>query len=124
MRFWCANLRRESDVFPSVQGDGHVTSTGVGHNVSARAVLADVLLQLLVGVSVSDHRAFVESRELCAVGAGGCLLADFAAFDVDCSASNNLLFVPGISAGIFSFFLWREEKGFALSVGDHPAVGQ
>jgi hypothetical protein len=64
MRFWCASLRKESDVFPSLQSGGDVASTGVGDGVSADAVFADVLLQLLVGVGIADHRAFVESREL------------------------------------------------------------
>ena len=64
MQFWCANLRRESDVLSSLQSGGHVASSGVGDGVSTGAVFADVLLQLLVGIGVADHRAFVDSRQL------------------------------------------------------------
>ena len=124
MRFWCASLRKESDVLPSLQNGGDSAPTGVGDGVSADAVFADVLLQLLVGVAVADHCAFVESRQLRPTAASRRLLADAVALDVDCRARDGLLSAAGVSAGIFSFLLCGQEKRSALSTGDHSAVGQ
>ena len=59
-----ASRRRELNVFSRLQDGRHRAAAGVGHGVSARALPADVLLQLLVGVAVADHRAFLESRQL------------------------------------------------------------
>src|ERR1017187_6789895 len=91
MLLWCASLRKESDVFASLQSGGHSTSIAVGDVLSADAVFADVLLQLLVGVSVADHRAFVEFCQLRPTAASRCLLADSIAIDVDCGAGDDFL---------------------------------
>src|SRR5271169_5330757 len=104
MRFWCASLRKESDVFAGIQSGGNSASTGVGDGISSDPVLVDVLLQLLVGVGIADHRAFVEFRQLQPTAAGRRLLADTAALHVDCGAGDGLLAGAGVSAGVFSFF--------------------
>src|ERR1700689_198276 len=124
MQCWCASLRKESNVFPSIQSGGDVASTGLGDGVSADAVSADVLLQLLVGVGVADYRAFVESGQLRPVAPRRCVLADAAALHVDRGAGYDLFSGAGLSAGVFPLLLRRRKKGPAVSVGDYSVVGQ
>jgi hypothetical protein len=82
----------------------------VGDGVSSDAVFADVLLQLLVGVGVADHRAFVESRQLRPTVARERLLANAAALDVDRGTRDDLFFGAGVSTGVFSFLLCGQRK--------------
>ena len=51
-------------VFARISSRRHGSAAGVGYDLSARALSVDVLLQLLVGFSHADHRAFLDSREL------------------------------------------------------------
>src|SRR5580704_19568552 len=92
------------NVLTGLQDGGDSASTRVGDFVSADSVSIDVLLQLLVGIGVADHRAFVDPCQLRSIAARQRLLADAAALDVDRRASDDLLFAAGVSAGIFSFF--------------------
>src|SRR5258708_5233239 len=124
MRFWCASLRKGSDVLASVQIGGHPAPTIVGDSIFADAIFADVLLQLLVGIPLADDCAFLELLQLRRTTAGGRLLEDAAAFHVDRRAGNNLLASARISTGLLSFLLFGEAKGLALSVCDHSVVGQ
>src|ERR1700734_4178739 len=124
MQSWCGSLRKESDVLPSLQSGSDVASSDLGNGISAGAVFADVLLQLLVGFGVADDRTFLESLQLRPAIASRRLLADAAALDVDCRARDDLLVSAGLSAGVFSFFLCRKKERPAVSIGDHPAVGQ
>ena len=110
MQCWCASLRKESDVFASLQSGRDLASTGVGDGVSADALSFDVLLQLLVSVGVANHRSFVEFRQLRSVIASGCLLADATPLDVDCRARDDFLSAAGISPGLFSFLLRRTKE--------------
>src|ERR1700722_833469 len=124
MRFWCASLRNESDVFASLQS-GHLSaSSAMGGIVPAAAVLADVLLQLLVRLGGADDCALVEFRQLPATSVGGCLLADTAALDVDCGSRNILFIAAVVSSCLFSFLLRRSKKRSALSVRDHTPLGE
>jgi ABC-type spermidine/putrescine transport system permease subunit I len=64
MQCWYASLRKESNVFPSLQSGSDSAPIDLGDGIFAGAVFADVLLQLLVGLRIANHRAFLESRQL------------------------------------------------------------
>ena len=53
-------------VLARLQSGRHRSSTDVGDRVPARPLSPDVLLQLLVGVRLAEHRALLDARELSA----------------------------------------------------------
>src|SRR5579863_4064954 len=96
----------EINVLPRLQDGCDRAAAGVGHGVSARALSADVLLQLLVGLAAADHRAFVESRELQRVVSENRLLADPAALHVDCRAGHAVLSAARVSGSVLLIVLF------------------
>src|ERR1700733_2096324 len=124
MRCSCVNLPKGTDVLPRLQDSRDGPSAGLGDNVSPDALLPYVLLQLLVSLAGTGHRAFMESGKLQRAPAENGLLADAAALHVDRGARNAVFSPAGISAGLFSFVLCGQEKRSAVSVGDYSVVGQ
>src|SRR6202043_1783403 len=105
------SLPKGSNVLPGLQDGRDGAAAGVGDSISAGAVPAEVLLQLLVGAAGTDDCARVESRQLQRAAAEDGLLADALAFDVDRRPRDVVFSAAGISAGIFSFVLrWHTKR--------------
>ena len=90
----------EPDVLPRLSSRDHRAAAAVGRGVSARSLRAAVLLQLLVGLAVADHRSLLDSRQLPPTAAGECLLANPVALHVDRGPGDDLLAAARLSAGL------------------------
>src|SRR5271156_5937181 len=102
----------------------HRPAAGLGRRVSAGALPADVLLQLLVSLRSRNHRAFLEPRQLQRAPDQARLLGNVAAFHVDCRPRDVLLHAARLSARLLSLVPRRRKKRPLLSASNYSAVGQ
>src|ERR1017187_6551558 len=108
-------LRTASDVLPRLPHRHHCSAAGLGRCVPARALPAHVLLQLLVGLRVGNHRSFLEPRQLPRATGQARLLADVAAFHVDRHPRDVFFHAARLSAGLLPLVPRRRQKGSLLS---------
>src|SRR5208282_134217 len=102
----------------------HRSAAGLGRRVSAGALPADVLLQLLVSLRIASHRAFLESRQLPRTPEQAGLLGDVAALHVDRRARHVFFHAARLPAGLFPLVpRWRKKRPL-LSTGHHSALGE
>src|SRR5208282_2686036 len=104
----CANRPKGTSVLPRLQNGCNRAPISVGRSVSAGAVFAHVLLQLLGGFVDADHHPFLESRQLQRTAAETPVLADPAALHVDRNAGHAVFSGAGISAGLLPVVLCRQ----------------
>src|SRR5208282_5875560 len=113
-----------TDVLPRLPHRRHRPAARLGCRVSARALPADVLLQLLVSLRVAIDRAFLEPRQLPRTPDQARLLADTAALHVDRRPRDVLLHAARLSASLLPLLPRRRQKRSLLSASNHPAVGE
>src|SRR5262249_5625608 len=109
---------------PCVPRCNYRTSSRMGFHLSTRALCAAVLLFLLVGERGTDHRSFLELRQLSRTLPGECLPGDAVSFHVDCDAGHGFLSAAGLPARLLPLFPRRQTKGFVLSAGNYSSLGQ
>src|SRR5579862_2710401 len=100
------------------------TASDVGGGVSGRALLPDVLFQLLDGLAIADNRAHLECRQLPPFVIRQGVLANVTALDVDSRARHLVFFASRISAGLFPLIPCGSAQRPVLPAADHSTMGQ
>src|SRR5277367_2443871 len=120
----CARERPTSHVLARVQSRRDDPSAAVGNSFFAGAVRDSILLQLLVRLFRAGNFAQLELAELSAAGAQSDLSAGAFSVDAHRGFGHRVGAAAGLPAGLLSVFPRGEAQGFAVSTGDHPAVGE
>src|SRR5579863_7198608 len=102
MRCRSSNPRREvkqEDVFPRISRRRHFAALALGSAVSARPLCPASVLQLLVGLTVTNDHPLLDAGQLPRTLPRERLPANSFSIDVDCSPGHDLFPAAGLSIG-------------------------